>query len=464
MAEFDKQTRAIVKRLQNARLSLLSKHPFYALLLMHMKFALDLSCETAYTDGERVAFHPRFLQELSDRELEFVLMHEVLHTALGHPFRHKKGYKTDAFNKACDIVVNSNILYSCNMDKKYITLRNGGEVMHLTPDGDEGYLHSVEQVYEKLLLQKTKKQKRKKPQNAGSGDKGGGTKGEGEDDKAQEASDELGALIASIKAQTAERAKARGNEEREKDGGGKNDEPIDDHSFWQEGEDEEVNSQRQTWLERMIAATDIIDQRESGKGCGLLPMAVKRELDKLKEATLDWRTILNDFVQEEICDYSFSPPDKRMDECPFFLPDFNEKEETVKDILFMVDTSGSMSDGQITECYSEILGAIRQFGGKLQGLLGFFDAVVVEPTPFENEDEFRIIRPKGGGGTSFEIIFEYVEKKMADNPPVSIVILTDGCAPFPKEARTNGIPVLWIINNGEVTPPWGKIARITEKK
>ena len=153
-----------------------------------------------------------------------------------------------------------------------------------------------------------------------------------------------------------------------------------------------------------------------------------------------------------------------MEDSPFFLPDFNEKDESVKDILFMIDTSGSMSSTQITECYGEIYGAIQQFGGKLQGKLGFFDAVVVEPIAFEDEEEFKIIRPRGGGGTSFDIIFDYVEKKTKDEPPVSIVILTDGYAPFPKESRTNGIPVLWIINNKDVTPPWGKVARILENE
>jgi predicted metal-dependent peptidase len=200
-----------------------------------------------------------------------------------------------------------------------------------------------------------------------------------------------------------------------------------------------------------------------GKGRGTAPLAAERIIEELKNPKLDWRTILNDFVQEEICDYSFAPPDKRMEDCPFFLPDFNEKDESAKNLLFMIDTSGSMSDDAITECYSEIYGAIQQFNGKLQGKLGFFDAVVVEPTPFEDEDEFKIIRPKGGGGTSFHVIFEYVKEEMQDNPPVSIIILTDGYAPFPKIEDTQDIPVLWIINNNDVTPPWGKIARMIQE-
>ena len=49
---------------------------------------------------------------------------------------------------------------------------------------------------------------------------------------------------------------------------------------------------------------------------------------------------------------------------------------------------------------------------------------------------------------------------MIEDPHVSIVILTDGYAPFPREQEAMGILVLWIITNEEVTPPFGKIARV----
>lgn len=66
---------------------------------------------------------------------------------------------------------------------------------------------------------------------------------------------------------------------------------------------------------------------------------------------------MNDFIQEEVVDYSFAPPDRRFDDSPFFLPDFNGKEDRVEDILFMIDTSGSMSDDMIAAAYSEVKGA-----------------------------------------------------------------------------------------------------------
>lgn len=57
---------------------------------------------------------------------------------------------SEQFNIACDIVVNSNILLSENMNLKAITLKKYGESMHLAPDGKEGYEYTAEQVYEML--------------------------------------------------------------------------------------------------------------------------------------------------------------------------------------------------------------------------------------------------------------------------------------------------------------------------
>ena len=213
----------------------------------------------------------------------------------------------------------------------------------------------------------------------------------------------------------------------------------------------------------MVDATQIMKNLEGGNGRGTVPEGILREIKHLTQSQLDWKTILNDFIQEEINDYSFSPPDRRFNDSPFFLPDYNEKDEHVEDILFMIDTSGSMSDKQIAQCYSEIKGAIDQFDGKLKGWLGFFDAMVVPPIPFTDEEDFKIIRPFGGGGTSFQCVLDYVRNEMEktlDKLPASLIYLTDGFAPWPEEKDAMDIPVLWLINNEQAEPPWGKVARI----
>ena len=250
-----------------------------------------------------------------------------------------------------------------------------------------------------------------------------------------------------------------GRSKKQKGGTG-NSSGWDDHTRW--GTFEDDDSLKDAWVKRTLDAIEAISIRDPSNRRGLLPLFAQRILKELEDPQINWRMILNDFVQEEIADYSFTPPDRRFDDSAFFLPEFNDKEDVVKDILFMIDTSGSMSDAMITSAFSEVKGAIDQFDGKLKDWLGFFDASIVEPQPFESVDEMMIIKPVGGGGTDFGVIFTYVEKMMQDKLPASIIILTDGYAPFPKERAAMGIPVLWLLTNTEVMPPWGKVARITE--
>mgnify|MGYP002592209102 CR=1 FL=1 len=436
MALSESKIKGCIKRLLLSRMRILYNHGFYGLLLMHMIYAVSEEIETACTDGVRITFGIDFLDSLSDSELDFVMMHEILHVVLQHCFRGDVE-DPEAYNIAADIVVNSNIMLENGLKASSITLSKYGIAMHVAPDGKEGHEYTAEQVYAMLP-----KNLNKKGNNKSSGSAVGRAKKENKKGNNKGPGSAVG------------RAKKEISKEQHQ--------PVqvwDDHSQW--GKYEEDDTLRDVWLKRFEDAAEAIEIRDPSNARGLLPAFAERILKELKKSQTDWRTILNDFVQEEVVDYSFSPPDRRFDDSPFFLPDFNGKEDMVEDILFMIDTSGSMSDDMIAAAYSEVKGAIDQFNGKLKGWLGFFDAAIIKPQPFSDENEFKIIKPAGGGGTDFQIIFEYVFHHMSDKLPASIIILSDGYAPFPKEKLAGGIPVLWLLNNEEVNPPWGKVARIT---
>ena len=156
MALSNEKIQGYIKRLLLSRMRILCNHGFFGLLLMHMVYSIDEEVETACTDGVRITFGVDFLDQLSDTELDFVMMHEIMHVVLQHCLR---GDDKDAenFNVACDIVVNSNILLENNMNASSITLSNYGESMHTAPDGKEGYEYTAEQVYA-MLPQNTNKQ------------------------------------------------------------------------------------------------------------------------------------------------------------------------------------------------------------------------------------------------------------------------------------------------------------------
>ena len=49
---------------------------------------------------------------------------------------------------------------------------------------------------------------------------------------------------------------------------------------------------------------------------------------------------------------------------------------------------------------------------------------------------------------------------MKNNPPANIVIFTDGQAVFPNVTAANNIPVLWLLSDSAINPPWGKYAYV----
>lgn len=430
-------TERCTKRIIRAKMNLLGKNGFYGLLLSHIIFALDTECETACTDGRRIWFGPAFMEELSDTELEFIMMHEIMHIVLQHCLRGEE-YNNEIYNIAADIVINSNIMHSMNDDLDTITLKKYGVSMHLTPDGKEGYNYTAEEVYD-MLISKAKskakmKGKGKMPKSAGTSN-----------DEGDEDGDEFKGLLDVV-------------EEILK--GGKR---FDDHSKWDTLTEEEKRELYEEWTKRLQDADTVISILESSVSDGSgPPIGAQRLLNKLKNGQLDWRTVLTDFIQTEINDYSFSPPDRRFSDGDFFLPDYNEEVEKVSNVWFLIDTSGSISDKAIITAYTEIAGAIEQFNGAVKGLLSFTEVFVTDPVPFETLDDLLAIKPVGGGGNDFSEIFRYMQKNMMDNPPAYIVIITDGYDTFPNEEEAMGIPVLWLINNEdpEVKPPFGKVARI----
>jgi predicted metal-dependent peptidase len=361
-------------------------------------------------------------------EVDFVLLHELMHVALGHCFRHVSSRgprESERFNVACDIVVNSTLFKEIPQFPGNLTVA-GGQPLRLAPDGKEGCEYSAEQVY--AMLPPDRKIR------AAGGGKGDGRGG-------------------------GERGQTAGGD------GGKGGPKVfrDDHEAWGRRSAQAARRLEDEWRQRLTEAALTLEIQKATRSCGSMPLLAQRVLRGLRRPQLDWRVLLRNFVQQEIYDYSFAPPDRRFQDSPFCLPGWNEKREKLEALWFVVDSSGSISDAALAAAYSELLGALEEYEGGLEATLSFFEAAVTPPVPFCDRQELLRIKPQGGGGTSFYNIFIYMKTHLADRLPCCIIILTDGCAAFPPQDMALGIPVLWIINNRDekIAPPWGKTARIT---
>ena len=397
MALNDEAIRRYTQKLLYARMNLIMHNPFFGSLLMNVGLSVDEDCETAYTDSKTICFGTGFLDELTDSEIEFVLMHEVLHIALQHCSR-GASYNKELFNIACDIVVNSIIYESNNYSKQSITIGRYGESMHQLPDGSEGAAFSAEEVYMKLLQHSIKRIKR------------------------------FGF--------------------------------FDDHDTWVESDDAS-DTQAVVWTQHIIEAVKTAERINKNRNPGQIPGFAKIICGIGNSRCINWKKLLHSFISEEIADYSFSPPDRRFSDADYFLPDYNANEtvEKVRKVLFMIDTSGSIDTNEISEFLSEIKYAMDLYEGGLDGWIACFDTQVYNPVSFDADYNIKDFEPCGGGGTSFYSIFRYIKEKMSSDLPENIVIFTDGRASFPKEESALGIPVLWVITNKVIEPPWGKVAR-----
>ena len=226
---------------------------------------------------------------------------------------------------------------------------------------------------------------------------------------------------------------------------------FDDHSLWNSsiGQPE--------WDARMLSAAKLA----SSKLTGHPPEFINNILSKITPPKKDWKTLLNELIIPETYDYSFCPPDKRYSDSEFIMPDFNSSDETTENIAFFIDISGSVNEREVIEVYSEILGAINQFGN-LKGYLGYFNTTVYNFSPFENIQDVLGNVPLKGGGTNFNAPFEFIKKEKTDIK--TIVILTDGMAEFPNDILH--IPTLWIINNDRkknIKAPFGITSYLKEK-
>lgn len=379
------------RKIALAKMRLLCANGFFGVLLMHMDFALSDECDTAGTDGKTIVFGLNFLSSLTDAETEFVLSHEVLHAALSH-YSRREWRDPLLWNIACDLVVNATIMKEHNNDPKSITV-HGDVSMHLLPDGTPGCDYSAEEVYEKLR---------------------------------QEAEAKSSFFETAI--------------------------VFDDHSGWKDTADVQEKTLEAEWETRMVEAAKTV---AAFQGAGKLPGCAERIIEKYNRSPrLDWRRILNDFLAPDEFDYSFQPPDNRYLE-EIFLPGFHPDEDSVapKNILFLVDTSGSVSYEKLRDVVTEVDCAVRQFP-RFTGELAFFDTKVYPSIPINDETDLADIKMQGGGGTSFHCIFEHIRN--LSSLPARLIILTDGLAPFPKKTAALGIPTCWVLTNTKIVPPWGE--------
>ena len=132
----------VVDKIIVARVGLLLRHPFFGNMATRLK-VIDATewCATAATDGRALYYNRNFFEDLTNKQVEFVIGHEILHNVFDHLGRNE-GRNRKVFNIAADYCVNGQLI------RDHI-----GEQPPKIPifHDPQHYGKSAEQVYDELM-------------------------------------------------------------------------------------------------------------------------------------------------------------------------------------------------------------------------------------------------------------------------------------------------------------------------
>ncbi len=199
------------------------------------------------------------------------------------------------------------------------------------------------------------------------------------------------------------------------------------------------------------ALTDVWKQyvaqaMQQAKEAGKLGGLAARMAGELLKSKLPWRMLLARHLSQLAReDYSYHRPSRR--EGAMILPSLRSAEA---DLVIALDVSGSVSKDEMDAFLSEIKGIKGQLRARVTLLA--CDSSLSGPWAYEPWEDFCLPESfKGGGGTDFRPVFEWVSKQ--DRPPALLVYFTDALGEFPQDEPSH--PVLWLVK-GKAEVPWGE--------
>lgn len=177
------------------------------------------------------------------------------------------------------------------------------------------------------------------------------------------------------------------------------------------------------------------------QGVGKLGDGTKRLIKKITTPEVRWEDELR-MLAEDICknDYTWTRPNVRYIQQGMYLPSMHGY--NMPDLVFYVDTSGSLRDAQLAQIMAEVRSIIDTFRVRV--------IVVYWNVKYQFHEEFLpadILDPgwslagKGGGGTRFSDCWSWLDDQ-DEIDPKGIVFFTDyETSDWPMEDP--GVPVIW---------------------
>lgn len=411
---------------------LLSDEPFFAALSRRIDKRASTSVPTA---GVRVTeegrfemiYNPDFMERIieecgkvagnennSYRWVRGVLMHEFYHLVYGHvTTRLPEGGMSKLWNIATDLAINTHIPDEL---PPMACVPGRAAFEELAPGLSA-------EAYYKLLQQEAESKD-------DSGESGEGDDGQDEGDEGDGSSEG--------------QDEGDDGDSSGSSGGMGDQETLDDHSGWGEGEGDDAAVNQQIAEERLKEMMKKAAEEASSRGWGSVSAGVRQTIMERITTKVDWRKVLQSFVKASQKASRRSTVRRINKRFPYIHA--GKRAIRVARVAISIDQSGSVSNEMLVAFFSE-----------LESLAKYAEFVVV---PFDTRvDEDLVFTWKKGekkqwervmcGGTCFDAPSKYVN----DNSFDGHIVLTDMCAPKPIPSKCRR---MWMTDSYGVTQPYFK--------
>ena len=204
------------------------------------------------------------------------------------------------------------------------------------------------------------------------------------------------------------------------------------------------------------AKIDAIQSAKAAKAVGKLPASIERMVEELVNVSTPWYDILERFMAGKIKDgYSWNRPNRRFIARNIYIPgtDYVPK---MGPVVIGVDTSGSIGPDEIAMFNGHINRIIDTCNPEVVHVV-YCDYDVAGVDEYTPEDFPVTIQCKGGGGTSFKPVFDWIDTNAID--PECVVYLTDGYGD--QSEFTTNHETVWLTTGTEAFD-WGHVIKFEE--
>ena len=199
----------------------------------------------------------------------------------------------------------------------------------------------------------------------------------------------------------------------------------------------------------------------SAKARGTIPAGVDAILQEImKEPVIRWQDVLKQYIGR--LPIPFKKTNTRLNRRqPFRLDIMGKLPDNYYRIVIAIDTSGSMSDNDISMCMNEIWGIINYQKKRFDVTVITCDSKVQEVFTVKKRADFNKIHIKGRGGTAFSPVYEYLRENRRKYKDAVVIYFTDGYGESRLTVQPLNYNNIWVItqhiNDLSLNKPYGRV-------